>query len=134
MTYNITDIQGIGPEFHEKFKLANVHTTDDFLKVTADDTSMRKFCETTGLSENLVVKWTKMARLMNVKGVGPQYAELLYASGVESVEKLREQRPEDLLRRLGEVNATKKLTAALPQLSDIVKWKEHVSTTPQPVR
>lgn len=134
MTYNIVDIQGIGPEFAEKLKGLNIHTTDDLLKHAADPKSFKALSEKTGISEKNFEKWSSMAGLMRVSGIGPQYAELLFFSGVETVEKLREQPVDGLLKRLGEVNLTRNLTNALPNASDVQKWMENVKkmTTTEP--
>ena len=83
MTYNIVDIQGIGTEFAEKLKGLNIHTTEDLLKHAPDERSIEALAEKTGISDKLFEKWTKMAGLMRVSGIGPQYAELLFFSGVE---------------------------------------------------
>ncbi len=135
MTYNIVDIQGIGKEFADKLKVVNIHTTEDLLKFTPDETSVKALAAKTGISENLFAKWSKMAGLMRVNGIGPQYAELLFHSGVETVEKLREQPVDGLLRKLGEVNATRNLTNGLPNIADVQKWMQNAKevTTPQPV-
>lgn len=135
MTYNIIDIQGIGTEFAEKLKAVNIHTTDDLLKYAPDEKSIKSLAVKTGITENLFTKWTKMAGLMRVNGIGPQYAELLFFSGVETVEKLREQPVDKLLRKLGEVNATRNLTNGLPNIADVQKWMQHAKEvqTPEPV-
>lgn len=134
MTYNIVDIQGIGPEFTEKLKGLNIHTTDDLLKHAKDEKSIRALSEKTGISDKQFEKWTKMAGLMRVSGIGPQYAELLYFSGFDTVEKLREQPVDGLIRKLGEVNATRNLTNGLPNVADVQRWMEHIKEvrTPEP--
>ena len=135
MTYNIVDIQGIGPEFAEKLKGVNIHTTDDLLKHATDEKNVKALSEKTGISDKQFEKWTKMAGLMRVNGIGPQYAELLYFSGVDTVEKLAAQPADGLLRKLGETNVTRNLTNALPNVTDVQKWMEAVKTmkTPEPV-
>ena len=130
MTYKIIDIQGIGPEFAEKLKAIHIHTTDDLMKHATDETSFKMLSEKTGISEKLFETWTRMAGLMRVNGIGPQYAELLYFSGVDTVEKLREQPVDDLLRKMGEVNTARKLTGALPNVSDVQKWMMNLRDLP----
>lgn len=130
MTYKIVDIQGIGPEFSEKLKSINVHTTEDLLKVATDEKAFGTLSQKTGISEKLFETWTGMARLMQVDGIGPQYAELLYHAGVDSVETLRKQPVDALLRKLGEVNATRNLSNALPHVTDVRKWMENIQDAP----
>ncbi len=135
MTYNIIDIQGIGADFAEKLKTFGVQNTDDLLKHTADEKSLKTMAEKTGITEKLLQKWSAMAGLMRVNGIGPQFAELLYFSGVDTVEKLREQPADGLLRKMTEVNATKNLTNALPKPADVTRWMDasRQVTTGEPV-
>lgn len=135
MTYKISDIQGIGPEFAQKLSTLGIHTTDDLMTHASDPSRFKMFAEKTGISDKLFEKWTRMAGLMRVNGIGPQYAELLYFSGVETVEQLREQPVDGLLRKLGEVNVARKLTGALPNATDVQRWMVNLKdvTTPEPV-
>ncbi len=139
MTYKITDIEGIGREYGEKLKSLGIQTTDDLLRHSADERSIRTLAEKSGVSEKLFEKWTKMSRLMRVNGIGPQYSELLFIAGVDTVEKLREQPVDGLVKKLAEVNATRNLTNALPTVTDVQKWMANARTTthtpdPAPVR
>ena len=132
MTYKIMDIQGIGPEFNQKLTTLNIHTTDELLKHTMNGTNFKTLVEKTGISEKLFEQWTRMSLLMRVNGIGPQYAELLYFSGVDTVEKLRDKPAEDLIRKLAEVNATRNLTNALPSVVDVQRWVEQIRNMPTP--
>ncbi|OGF13035.1 MAG: hypothetical protein A2W00_11985 [Candidatus Eisenbacteria bacterium RBG_16_71_46] len=128
MTYKIMDIQGIGPEFGKKLEMVNVHTTDDLLKHFNDPTMRRNLIEKTGASEPVLTKWVQMAELMRIKGVGPQYAELLLLAGVDTVDKLRAVSPETFEKKLVELNTQHKVTGATPKATDIQQWLDEAKT------
>ena len=83
MSYNITDIEGIGPAYAEKLAAANIATTDDLLDKCSTPAGRAAVAAATGMGESTILKWTNMADLMRVSGIGRQYAELLEASGGE---------------------------------------------------
>jgi predicted flap endonuclease-1-like 5' DNA nuclease len=63
-----------------------------------------------------------MADLMRVNGIGRQYAELLEASGVDTIKELRHRNAENLAAKMAEVNTEKNLSNATPSQSVIEDW------------
>lgn len=122
MSYKIQDIEGIGPKYGEKLAAANVKTTDDFLKLCCDKKGRKSVATTTGISESLILKWANHADMMRISGVGPEFAELLEAAGVDTVKELRNRNATNLAAKMAEVNVTKKLTRAVPAESIVTKW------------
>ncbi len=78
----------------------------------------------TGLSEALLLKWTNLADLMRISGVGPQLSELLEAVGVDTVKELRTRVAENLANKMDEVNAAKNLARTSPPAATVAKWVE----------
>lgn len=135
MTYKIADIKAFGPEFVTKFNTLNIHTTEDLLKFVKDPKGLQTLTEKSGLTPALMDRFVKISQLTRVEGINPQYAELLLWSGIDTPEKLHDQKPDVLLRKLTEVNNTRKLNVMLPQVSDIEKWTTMVRPQePAPVR
>ncbi len=122
MSYKIDEIEGIGPSYGEKLTGAGIKTTDDLLELCATPAGRKAIAEKTGLSEKHILGWTNMADLMRVSGVGRQYAELLEASGVDTIKELRNRNPENLAAKMGEINAAKKLAKATPSQSVVEGW------------
>ena len=58
---------------------------------------------------------------MRIHGVGPQFAELLEAAGVDTVKELRYRKAENLVAKLEEVNAEKNLVNRVPSLAEVTK-------------
>ena len=65
-----------------------------------------------------------MADLFLVKGIASQFAELLKASGVDTVKELKNRNAENLHAKLTEVQEEKKITRAVPALSQVADFIE----------
>ena len=65
---------------------------------------------------------------MRIKGIGPEFADLLEAAGVDTVKELRHRRADNLAAKMREVNEAKKLTRALPGESQIAGWIDEATT------
>ncbi len=128
MAYKIDEIEGIGPAYKEKLNAAGIETTDNLLDTCGDKKGRAALAEKTGVSEGQLLKWTNMADLMRISGVGEEYSELLEAAGVDTVKELRNRNAENLAAKMAEVNEEKKLTRAVPSQSQVEKWVEQAKT------
>ena len=122
--YKIIEVEGIGPAYAEKLSKIKVSTTEDLLKHCATSGGRKKAAEETGVSETLLLKWSNLADLMRVSGIGPQFSELLEAAGVDTIKELRTRKAENLATKMAEVNAAKKLAKTAPTASVIQGWIE----------
>jgi predicted flap endonuclease-1-like 5' DNA nuclease len=128
MGYKITDIEGIGPVSAEKLAKADIDNTDSLLKLCCDAKGRKSVAETTGIGEKQLLKWTNMADLMRISGVGEEYSELLEAAGVDTVKELRHRNADNLAAKMAEVNGAKKLTRTVPSAETVAKWVEQAKT------
>jgi len=60
--------------------------------------------------------------LDKLTGVGPKYQQLLQAVGVNSTDKLVEENPVSLLKKITEKNQEIEITKRLPRLENIEAW------------
>ncbi len=127
-SYRVEEIEGIGPAYGAKLREAGIPSTSALLKRCASRKGREEVATTTGISETLVLTWTNMADLMRIKGVGKQAAELLQASGVDTVKELRNRRADNLAAKMKEVNTAKRLTRATPAEANCIKWIEEAKT------
>lgn len=128
MSYKIQDIEGIGPAYGEKLASAEIKTTGDFLTLCCDKSGRGKVAATTGLSEGQLLKWANLSDLMRINGVGPQFSELLEASGVDTVKELRNRNAENLAEAMEKVNEEKHLAKASPAPATVTAWVEQAKT------
>ena len=74
------------------------------------------------VDESIVEKMTDVDDIAELKGIGPKYQELLLAVGVDSIQQLASEKPDDLFNRLNEVNVGQQITKRLPTLENIESW------------
>lgn len=124
MSYRIAEIEGIGEAYAAKLQEAGIKTTEDLLKECATPAGRKKVAEETGISPKLILKWTNHADLFRIKGVAGQFAELLEASGVDTVKEFRHRVAANLHPKMEEVNEEKKLCHRVPSVSELEKMIE----------
>ena len=122
MGYKISEIEGIGPSYASKLATANIKTTTDLLKTCCDSKGRWSVSNSTGISEGQLLKWTNLADLMRVSGVGSEYSELLEAAGVDTVKELRNRNAGNLAAKMKEVNQVKRLSRNTPGVRTVEKW------------
>ncbi len=128
MGYPIEEIEGIGPAYAAKLAAAGIKSTAGFLRSCADRAGRKKVAETTGISDTLILKWANLADLMRIKGIGPEFSELLEAAGVDTVKELRNRKADHLAKKLAEVQKAKKLTRTTPAEKAVAAWIEEAKT------
>ena len=121
MDYKIIDIEGVGDVYAEKLIAAGINKVSELLEKCAAPKGRKELAEATGISEKLILKWTNHADLFRINGVGPQFAELLEAAGVDTVKEFRHRVAENLQPKLVEVNADKNLCNRVPSVSEVEK-------------
>ena len=124
MAKNIKEIEGIGPAFGEKLSAVGIKTVEALLDQGCSKSGRKKIADDTGIDESKVLTWVNMADLFRINGVASQFAELLKASGVDTVKELRNRNAENLHAKLTEVNAEKKLTRVVPNLEKVTDFIE----------
>ena len=127
----IVDIEGIGPVYEEKLKALGIRTVEQLLRDYSTKKARQQLAKDSGISERLILTWVNHADLFRIKGVGPQYSELLEASGVDSVPELAQRRPDNLVAKMQEVNAAKRLVRRVPVLKQVESWVEQAKKLPK---
>jgi len=130
MAYKIIDIEGVGEVYAEKLTAAGITKVEELLEKCAAPAGRKALAETTGISPKLILKWTNHADLFRINGVGPQFAELLEAAGVDTVKELKHRVAENLQKKLEEVNAQKNLCNRVPAASEVQKMIDQAKELP----
>lgn len=131
--YKIVDIQGVGEVYAEKLIAAGIKDTDALLAKCAKPAGRKALAEETGISPKLILTWTNHVDLYRIQGIGPQFAELLEAAGVDTVKELKHRVPENLQAKLEEINAQKNLTNRVPAVKEVEKMIEQAKELPAAV-
>jgi len=118
----IVDVEGVGPHYAAKLNAIGVATTERLLKVAFHAQGRKDLAEQAAIPEKLILEWVNLADLMRIKGLGPEYADLLEEAGVDTVRELRTRRPEALHLAAREINLRKRLVRRLPSLREVERW------------
>lgn len=121
MNYKIVEIEGVGEAYASKLMEAGINTVDELLERGKTPKGREELAEMTGISGKLILKWVNHADLFRINGVGPQFAELLEASGVDTVKEFRHRVAENLEKKMLEVNEAKHLTRRVPSVTELQK-------------
>jgi predicted flap endonuclease-1-like 5' DNA nuclease len=129
----LVDIEGVGPVYAAKLEAVGVKDTDALLKMGGTAKGRKELAEKADVSETLILKWVNRVDLARIKGIGSEYADLLEASGVDTVVELGTRKPENLVAKMTEVNADKKLVRKLPTLSQVEDWVKQAKELPRAI-
>jgi predicted flap endonuclease-1-like 5' DNA nuclease len=130
-TYKVEEIEGIGTVLGEKLRAAGINTVDKLLENAATKKQRQSLAEETGISEKQILKFTNMADLFRLNGVGQEYAELLEVAGVDTVPELAQRNAANLTAKMEEVNEAKNLTRKTPSATEVEKWIAQAKELPR---
>lgn len=121
----LIDIESIGPFYAEKLRKFGVQSSDELLKIAATPKGRKEMSEATGIDVQVILEWANMADLMRVDGIGPQYAKLLNAAGVDVTPELALRDPKSLHEQLVKINNQLQLVATIPSEKVIIEWTKN---------
>ena len=127
---NVEDIEGVGAASAAKLETAGVKTIEGLLSAGGTPKGRAELAEKTGISDKLILKWVNHADLIRIKGIGPETAELLEASGVDSVKELAQRNATNLRAKMQEVNDVKELVRQLPSESQVQGFIDEAKALP----
>ena len=124
-------IEGIGEAYELKLNEVGIKNIEGLLDACATKKGRDALAEKTGISDKLILKWANRADLDRISGVGSEYADLLEAAGVDTVPELAQRKPENLHKKMLEVNEEKKLVRKMPTLNQVEDWVEQAGKLPR---
>ena len=127
----ITAIEGVGEVNAKKLEKMGINTVEKLLSMGASPKGRKEIALGTGIGEKVILKWVNFADLFRVKGIGTQYSELLEAAGVDTVIELSKRLPENLFKKMEEVNEEKKLVRRTPNLTEVNSWVAQAKKLPR---
>ena len=128
---HIKAIEGVGDVYETKLKELGLTTTERLLERAATAKGRKELAAALGVSEKLVLNWANRADLFRIKGIGAEYSDLLEAAGVDTVVELAQRNPENLYKKLLEVNEAKKLVRRPPTLKQVQDWVAQAKNLPR---
>ena len=128
---NIVAIEGVGEVNAKKLKKTGINTVEKLLNMGASPKGRKEIAQKTGIGEKVILKWVNFADLFRVKGISTQYSELLEAAGVDTVVELSKRVPENLFKKMENVNNEKKLVRKTPALAEVNRWVTQAKKLPR---
>ena len=120
----IADVEGIGAAHASRLAAANIHTDADLLAAGATRDGRGRLASDTGIREPLLRTWVNRIDLAMLEGVGPSYASLLEAAGVDCCAELARRDAEHLAATLADLVATRATMRHAPGRAEIARWIE----------
>lgn len=124
----VEEIEGIGTGFGKRLRADGIATTEKLLELCASDDGVRRICAAADIDDATVRNWGTMADLVRVRGLGGQWAELLWRCGVVSVQDLASRDAETLAQKMEEVNTAEHRVAELPGKQRVAKFINEAAT------
>jgi len=124
-------IEGIGPKYAKKLKACGITSPRDLLTRGATPHGRKDLAEQAGIRASLILEWVNHADLYRIKGIGAEYADLLEASGVDTVAELAARKADNLMEKLRSVKAEKNLVGRLPSDREVRAWVRDAKALPR---
>jgi len=128
---SLANIDRIGEINAQKLSWAGVETTESLLEKGSTRRDRLVLAGETGLSSKRILEWVQYIDLFRINGVAEDYAELLEAVDVHSINELAHQDPELLAERIKMVNEQKQLVQRQPSLKVVKRWVKEAQQLPK---
>jgi len=123
-------IEGVGGVYAAKLRGAGVRSAEALLGAGRTLAGRRELEELTGIGHEYILDWVNRADLMRIRGIGEEYSDLLEKAGVDSVAELAQRNPENLFKKMLEVNEELQLVRRAPTQSMVAGWITQAKAIP----
>ena len=127
----LSSMKGMTDALSAKLTARGITNTDLYLAAASTPAGRKELVQATGADAKAILELANRADLARVKGIGGVFADLLEASGVDTVKELAGRVPANLHAKLTEVNAAKKLSSRTPRLEDVQQWVAEAKQLPK---
>jgi predicted flap endonuclease-1-like 5' DNA nuclease len=124
----IGSIKGLEPDVKTKLEAEGIRNTDQLLEHTQTVKQRSELAHKVGTTAQVLKELANRADLMRLKGVGGDLSNLLEEAGVNSCKELQHRQPENLHKKLVELQTTKKIAHHTPNLAQVTEWISEAKT------
>jgi len=123
----ISEVEGIGEKYAKKLEKASIANVEDLIPLKWSE--IKELAETTSISLKLLEKWQDHTELMIIKGVGPEYSEVLNKVGIDSTRELAYRNPKNTLDSIIEFDKKQPdVIRKIPKVEQIEDWISEAQT------
>lgn len=130
MTYPISKIDGLTAFAATKLKKAGIRTMERLLEAAHSAKCRKELAAKTGFSEQQLLEWANLADYLRIPGMGKAKAELLRASGVNTVRELTHRNPARLAQAMRDANDKRRLVQVMPSEKSVEQLIEKARQLP----
>ncbi|MFX0041899.1 MAG: DUF4332 domain-containing protein [Candidatus Hodarchaeota archaeon] len=117
----IIEIEGIGEKYAKILEKAGFANVEDLVPLTWRE--VKELAEKTKISPKLLDKWQEQAELMKIKGIGPEYSEVLNRIGIDSIKELSYRTAASTLDKIVEFDKEQPdVIRKIPEVEDLEGW------------
>ena len=120
----IDQVAGIGLKEATKLRKAGIRTSKGLIEAASTRRGRGDLAAFLDLDTKDLQQWVNHSDLLRVRGVGAEYAELLVASGVDTLRDLRRRNPTALLAKIIGLNGEARVVRRLPTEAMVEGWIE----------
>ena len=117
----IVDIEGVGEKYAKTLGKATIANVEDLVPLKWSE--IKELAKTTSISLKLLEKWQDQAELMVIKGIGPEYSEVLNRVGIDSSRELAYRNPKNTLESIVKFDKEQPdVIRKIPKVEEIEDW------------
>ena len=117
----IIEIEGVGEKYAKILEKAGLANVEDLISLKWKE--IKDLAIKTKISLKLVEKWQDQAELMIIKGIGPEYSEVLNRVGIDSTLELAYRNPKNTLDKIVEFDKKQPdVIRKIPEVKEIEGW------------
>lgn len=116
-SYEVEEVEGIGPNYGKKLRGMGISTTEQLLNQCFNTDGCVTVAEHVGIEDFVIRKWASMSDLMRLNGIEGQFSELMVYAGIDSVQDLGKQNANTLYSKLSVSNEAQNRVKSIPDES-----------------
>jgi len=128
-SYDVEEVEGIGPNYGQKLRDMGIHSTEQLLGQAYNMDGQMQIAEQIGIEDFVIRKWASMCDLMRLAGVNSQISERMVNAGMDSVQDLGQQNAAGLLTKLSSTgSAQEEMLPDEATLAQIINQAQSLKT------
>jgi predicted flap endonuclease-1-like 5' DNA nuclease len=120
----IAEVIAVSTADAESLRAAEIESDADLLDRACQRADRRRLAAQTGIGERTLLAWVEYVNLVNLSGVGPTFARLLEAAGVDSCAELARRDPTHLSETMSDLIAARATIRHRPDKGEVAGWIE----------
>jgi predicted flap endonuclease-1-like 5' DNA nuclease len=118
----IAELRALTAAEAERLRAAGVESDVDLLDRACDRSGRTQLASQTGIAEDRLLAGINEIDLVNLPGVGREYARLLEAAGVDSCAELSRRDPRHLSELMSDLAAARATVRHVPPPGEVAQW------------